>query len=118
MAVDSVTAMLTHEQIDARSLALHRLVAEKVRVEPARFDRARAILERWRQVVCANAQPYLVEWERLFQLGVDACLAAALEVSERADALRQCSPLACVLTNRERFDFLKAWSRTHEAHGA
>lgn len=110
--------MPTHQEIDARSLALHRLVAEKVRREPERFDRARVILARWRQVVCANTQPYLEEWEDLFQQGMDPCLDLALEVSERADALRQCSPLACVLTNRERFEFLKGWSREHDAHGA
>jgi hypothetical protein len=36
--------MRTHGEIDARSLALHRLVAEKVRHEPALFAKAQATL--------------------------------------------------------------------------
>ncbi len=110
--------MLTHPEIDARSRALHRLVADKVRLEPARFERARTILRHWRIVVCENSQPYLAEWEGLFRQGVEPTLAVAVEDSERADALRQCSPLAGVLTNRERWAFLRDWSRSHEAQGA
>jgi hypothetical protein len=105
----------THQEIDERSLTLHRMVADKIRQEPERFARARAVLEHWRGVVGRDSQPYLVEWERLFERGVDACLAKAVEDSEHAAALRQCSPLACVLTNQERFAFLRTWSREHEA---
>jgi hypothetical protein len=47
-------------------------------------------------------------------LGVDACLAVAVEDSQRAAALRQSSPFSGVLSNRERFAFLKAWRRDHE----
>lgn len=108
----------THAQIDARSLALHRLVAEKVRLDPQRFARASAILERWRREVCANTQPDLEEWERLFHEGMEPCLRVATEDSERADTLRQSSPLACVLTPDERRAFLKDWSRTHDSGAA
>jgi len=108
-------ATLTHPQIDARSRALHRLVAEKIRQDPARLEKARAILEHWRSVVGPGAQPYVQEWDRLFRAGVAEVLAAALDDSERADALRQCSPLACVLTSRERWAFLREWSRRHDA---
>jgi hypothetical protein len=45
--------MRSHQQIDARSLAMHRLVAAKVRREPALFERAPA--ERW---------AFLREWTR------------------------------------------------------
>jgi hypothetical protein len=107
--------VLTHPEIDARSRALQLLVAEKIRREPARFDGARAVLERWRAMASGGSQPYLLEWERLFQEGVERTLGVAVEESERADALRQCSPLACVLTNQERWAFLRDWSRQHDA---
>lgn len=110
--------MPTHQHIDDRSLALHRLVADRVRREPARFDLARATLRRWRAIVSASSQPYLEEWERIFGQGMEASLAAAVEDSPRAAGLRQCSPLSCVLTNQERFAFLKDWSRAREAPGA
>ena len=105
----------THEEIDARSLAMHRLVAEKLWREPARFEKVRATLRGWRGTVPQNAQPYLDEWERLASEGMDACLSVATEDSERARALRQCSPFVGILTNRERFAFLSEWNRRHHA---
>ncbi len=107
--------MQTHRQIDDRSLAMHRLIAEKIRRDPELLGRARATLQRWRGVVSSGAQPYLAEWEGLLDRGMDASLAVAVEESEHAAALRQCSPLACLLSNQERFAFLKAWGRGDEA---
>ena len=107
--------MRTHQEIDRRSLALHRLVAERVMRDPALFEKARLTLSKWRQTVCVASQPYLEEWERLMNQGVDACLSVAVEDSERAAVLRQSSPFSGVLTNRERFAFLRQWRRDHEA---
>lgn len=106
--------MPTHRELDDRSRALHTLVAEKIRQDPARLDHARAILARWRAIVCANTQSYLLEWERILGSSTDEILAVAVEDSQRADALRQCSPLACVLSPRERWAFLREWSRQHD----
>jgi len=80
--------MRTHQEIDRRSLALHRLVAERVMRDPALFEKARMTLARWRETVCVTSQPYLEEWERLMNQGVEACLSVALEDSQRAAALR------------------------------
>ena len=110
--------MRTHEEIDQRSLALHRLVAERIMRDPALFEKSRLTLARWRETVCVASQPYLEEWERLMNEGVEACLAVALEDSQRAAALRQSSPFSGVLSNRERFAFLKQWARDHEAQRA
>jgi hypothetical protein len=107
--------MRTHQEIDRRSLALHCLVAERVMRDPALFEKARRTLGRWRQTVCVASQPYLEEWERLMNQGIDACLSVAVEDSQRAAALRQSSPFSGILTNRERFAFLKQWRSDHEA---
>jgi hypothetical protein len=107
--------MRTHQEIDRRSLALHRLVAERVMRDPALFEKARLTLARWRQTVSVASQPYLEEWERLINQGVEACLSVVIEDSQRAAALRQSSPFSGVLTNRERFAFLKQWRSDHEA---
>jgi hypothetical protein len=106
--------MRTHQEIDARSLALHRYVASCIRREPARFAKVQQTLTHWRQVVCSASQPYLVQWEQLVQQGMEACLRAAEEDSERAAALRQSSPFAGILCNAERFAFLKEWRQHHE----
>jgi hypothetical protein len=105
--------MRTHQDLDQRSLALHRLVAQKVRRDPSLFARADAILRHWRAIASPRTHAYLDEWRRLIDAGADACLAVAEEDSERAAALRQASPLACLLTNEERFRFLKEWRARH-----
>lgn len=107
--------MRTHPQLDARSLAMHRLVADRIRRDPALLAHVRQTLARWRGSVSVNTLPYLDEWERIVAQGVDACLAVALEESERATALRQSSPFTGILTHQERFAFLKEWRERHEA---
>ena len=108
--------MRGHQEIDARSLELHRLIAAKVRRDPALLDRVRLTLQRWRDPGNpSRADPYLAEWERLMAQGLEQVLAAAVEESERAAALRQCSPFAGILSPTERFAFLKAWTATHAA---
>ena len=104
---------MRHQDLDARSLALHRLVAEKLSREPALFENARATLARWRIIVCPSSQPYLIEWEQLFNQGMDAALAVATDPSEHATALRQSSPFCGILTNEERWEFLKTWRQEH-----
>lgn len=106
--------MPTHQEIDQRSLALHRLVAEQIRRDPALFEQAKATLARWRVIVAPSSQPYLDAWEKLMAQGIDACLAVATEDSEWATALRQSSPLAYVLPNPERLAFLKKWKLDHQ----
>lgn len=107
--------MRTPQEIIARSLALHQLVAAKIRNDPSLFLKARATLARWRQTVCLSSQPYLIEWERLMDQGMEVTLAKALEDSEHAADLRKSSPFAGVLTNHERLLFLKEWGRRHAA---
>ncbi len=105
--------MRTHQEIDMRSLALHRLVADKIRHDAVLLDRAKAILHRWHQTASPRTFVYLDAWQNLLEKGEDACLAAATEESEWGNALRQASPLACLLTHQERFAFLKHWKQSH-----
>ncbi|MFM1978835.1 MAG: hypothetical protein RLZ68_100 [Pseudomonadota bacterium] len=107
--------MPSHQEIDQRSLALHKLVADKVRADGRLLGQARDTLTRWYGVASPRSFTYLDEWQRLFDLGTEACLTAATEDTERAAALRQCSPLSCLLTNQERFAFLKRWKCEHAA---
>jgi hypothetical protein len=71
--------MRTHTEIDQRSLAMHCLVAERVRDDPALFERARLTLARWRSTVCAASQPYLDDWEGLMDQGAEVCLQVTTE---------------------------------------
>lgn len=106
--------MNTQTLHDLRSLSLHELVAKKIRQNPVLLDEALDRVQRWKLLVTQRALPYLTEWEQLIQSGMDACLTVATEVSEHANALRQSSPLSCVLSAKERQVFLKNWSITEQ----
>ena len=105
--------MKTHQQIDARSLALHQLIATRLRSEPALFENCKRTLTRWRASVSTNTQPYLETWERLFEQGMEASLVMATDHSQLATALRQSSPFVRVLSNTERWNFLNQWNSDH-----
>ena len=93
----------------ARSLALHRLVAEKVRRDPALFERAKATLARWRRIGDASTRRYDEEWDRIMALGLEATLAVMLDESEHAADMRKNSPFAGILTYEERQALLQTW---------
>jgi hypothetical protein len=105
--------MASHREIDLRSLELHRCVAEKVRRNVALLHKARDTLARWHATASPRTFVYLDAWQRLLDQDVESCLVAATEPSEWGDAMRQASPLACLLTNAERFAFLKSWKHRH-----
>lgn len=105
--------MRDHPLIDQRSLAMHQCVAQKIRQDPALFDKVCGTLARWRATVSPAAQPYLEVWQQAVDQGMEACLALAVEDSARATALRQSSPFAGVLTPAERFGFLRSWNSDH-----
>jgi hypothetical protein len=106
--------MRTHQEIDQRSLEMHKLICTKIRANPHLFVLVHDTLKRWSVIVSANSQPYIAEWQRLVDAGLETCLQAAVEDSERGAELRQSSPFTRILTNQERFGFLKNFS-SHNA---
>lgn len=107
-------AVRTAQWLDARTLAMHRLMVEKIRREPHLFARLGHTLTRWQQTAAPSTRAYLTAWQALIDQGSEACFAVALEESDRGQVMRSCSPFQGVLTNAERWAFLKSWS-THEA---
>ena len=105
----------TPQLLDRRSLELHQLIARRLREHPERLERVRETLARWKTIVSPDSQPYVTEWQRLADAGMDMLLAVAVEDSERAAALRQCGPFGGVLTPKERSAFFKQWSADHAA---
>ncbi|HSU07126.1 MAG TPA: hypothetical protein VLI93_16310 [Acetobacteraceae bacterium] len=98
-----------HTRVDERSLAMHRLVARKLRANPALLDEARDNLRRWQKM---EGSPTLTlsEWENI--LGGSAAQVAEFleERSERATRLRQSSPFAGILTEAERQAIYESYS--------
>jgi hypothetical protein len=54
--------MKTHREIDAHSLAMHRLAVRKLREEPERFERVKENLRRWRPEISPRALSCLEAW--------------------------------------------------------
>ncbi len=104
-----------HERLDARSLALHRAVAEKLRARPELLDIAHDNLNRWYETA-GRSRPYLDAWRDILQRPVGEVL-AVLESEgtgmdcERLTALRQASPFAGVLEPKERWAIYSAFEK-------
>ncbi len=102
-----------HNRLDARSLALHELVARKIEAAPALLDKARANLRRWQET---SGSPSLAfaEWEHILDNPIDQVLAVLVERSERATRLRQSSPFCGILTEAQRRAIYESYStRAH-----
>lgn len=99
--------MKDHRLIDKRSLAFHRRVAEKLRVEPSLRELARANLERWETSASTRLLPVLSEWRALLDAPGGELLAILTSEDARATRLRQSSPFAGALTPVERFAILR-----------
>lgn len=101
----------SHRLLEARSLAMHAVIARKIERDPALLEIARRNLERW-SVRRNSAEPaWLNEWREILNQPWQHVAALIAEPSENAARLRQSSPFAGILTNQERW-------RIHEAFRA
>ncbi len=91
-----------HARIDARSLAMHRAIASKLRTQPELLAIARDNLSRW-MAGPGHSRPYFEEWQRILANPLEDILSLIVEDSERMTAMRQCTPFAGVLTPRDRW---------------
>lgn len=103
--------MFSLAELDGKSLALHRLVVQKIRVDPALFDGVQQTLNRRYEQCDPSSLPYVVAWQKLVDLGMEAALAAVVDETERGQVLRRSSPFCGILSEPERLDFLRSWSR-------
>jgi len=100
--------MQSHQQIDARSLALARVVAGRIDADPEHraIAGARARCARWRKTApCAD----LDLWAELLWRPWPEIRAVLLDSSERGTRLRQSNPFCGVLSPRERWTFYRSY---------
>lgn len=95
-------AYSSHRLAEARSLAMHTLIAERIARDPRTLDIARRNLERWAERWGEQRPRWLHEWQALMGRPWPDIAALISEPSERAARLRQSSPFAGVLTPEER----------------
>lgn len=97
-----VTVYSDHRLLDARSLALHCLIARKISRDPGLLAIPRRNLQRWKQRTVGRIPKYLLEWEEILAQPLPAIAAFITSLSENATRMRQSSPFAGVLDPLER----------------
>ncbi len=96
-----------HALLEARSLALHRAVAERLVADPQVLTRARRRVQGWLDEGTV-ARPWAEAWRLALQAAPEQVAALLREDSERARAMRQTSPFAGVLDARQRWAIWRA----------
>jgi hypothetical protein len=91
-----------HRRAEARSLAYHRLIAERLRSGEVSLERARQRIRSW-LADGATAEHYARAWRRALDAPLSEVCALLESESEEAAALRQVSPFAGYLGARERW---------------
>lgn len=103
----------SHEEIDRRSLALHRRVAERLRQDPSLLKVARANLERWlaRDQAGDLAAESVREWQEILDTrSLEELCELLVSNDEDATRLRQSSPFAGVLSAAEVWEIKRRFS--------
>jgi hypothetical protein len=102
--------LLKHRIIEARSLAMHCLIARKIAADPALLDVARRNLTAWSARYGDSPPRALEEWRAILERPWPEIAAIITDAGETGARLRQSSPFAGVLTAAER-------RRVYEAFG-
>jgi len=91
-----------HELAQARSLALHRAVLERIEHDPSLLHEVRARLSAWRSDE-TKPRRYVEAWSQLLDGPREALQAVLTGDDEHTRALRQAPPFAGVVGPRERW---------------
>jgi len=94
--------LLTHRVLEARSLAMHCLAAQKVERNPALLKDVRRRLAAWRSRYATQVPRALDEWKGILDRPWPEIAAFITDPGERAMRLRQSTPFAGVLSASER----------------
>ncbi len=98
-----------HRLAEERSVAYHRVIAERLLQKPEVLDMARRRVQGW--LSNASAPPYARKWAEVLAGDPSSIAAFLVERSERADELRQSTPFAGALTPQERWQI---WRETRD----
>jgi hypothetical protein len=111
-----------HEVIDERNYAMHQVVADVLRRDPAKLELAVAWIRRFLDdpAYDIHSKDALTEWLDLIAArGLAGVLEALADRSEEATRMRQSSPFAVLMPQDERQRILRKYEayrpRTHLA---
>jgi hypothetical protein len=98
-----------HQRLDARSLAMHCLIARRLLANPALIVQARNTLARWRAQAAEPMPSYFFEWARILEGSPEQVAAFLVSMREDATRLRQSSPFTNFMTPEERARIFEAF---------
>jgi hypothetical protein len=99
---------LDHQQIEERSLVLHRAIAERIKGNPELLGTAQGNLNQWIQN--QGDRLYWTEWKNILNQPLEEILSFLVSTEEKARWLRQSSPFCGILTPRERWKIYESFS--------
>jgi hypothetical protein len=97
--------MSDHARLDARSLAYHQVIADKILEQPDLIEHAKANLVRWREQ--GNEGHWMTEWAEILTCPFQDVVNFLRDPGERATRLRQSSPFTGILTEQERNEIFR-----------
>ena len=109
VAGEGASGYSDHRILDARSLAMHCRIAQKISRNPGLLDKARDNVARWVARTEGEKPRYLEEWEQILEQPWPAIADLITSMSEEATRLRSSSPFAGVLTEDERNEVYAAF---------
>jgi hypothetical protein len=96
------SAYSSHRLLEARSLAMHAVIARKIEHDPTLLAIAHRNIERWSARWKDGPPAWLKEWQEVLKQPWRRIAAIITEPTEHGARVRQSSPFAGVLTNEER----------------
>jgi len=91
-----------HRILDARSLAMHCKIVQKISHDPRLLKKAKANLSRWSAKIDGPKPRYLEEWQEILDKPWPTIAEMMTSMSEDATRLRSSSPFAGILNEKER----------------
>ena len=91
-----------HRILDARSLAMHCKIVQKISRDPRLLEKAKANLSRWSAKIEGPEPSYLKDWQEILEKPWPAIAEMMTNMSEDATRLRSSSPFAGFLSEKER----------------
>jgi hypothetical protein len=98
-----------HKLALERSIAYHRVIAERLVQDSGILDMARHRVKEWLAQI--PNRPYVRQWDKILAQDAKSVAAFLVDRGELAEELRQSSPFAGVLNPRERW---RIWRETRE----
>ena len=108
--------MQPHTLHDRRSLAMHQVIAERIRSDPGLLEGPRARVADWQRSRTMNPE-YPRRWAQLLNGPLDELIAVLLDPGDDATELRHVSPFAGIVDMQTRDRIYREVKGQLEAEG-